>query len=618
MQILNDNTILVLTEVDLKETLSQDNNYTYIYLGDNITLTSGITINENKDKITIDGTYQSVTYTYTNNNTEEETTIIANNKNSQITIKNINIISSHPYGVIYVKTNIDYINLVVEYQNINFTGIELSYNYYGTTKITSSIINIEETNNVPAQRACDCNNIILNKDTTITSTATTSTVFLMNDAVNSSLTIAPNSKVNITTNKELMNGTNRLNFTISHGAELLLITGNGFALTPYHGTRNFLLEEFASFTFIEKSHQRVPMWNIFGNFKVCKGASLSVINTYMQTPIDNYNIYFKGSNQELILDNPKYINIYTKNANALYTINSVTFTLKFSRINMWTEANDYPNCCNLDDMPILYWYKDIYPAIVKGTFSKDETTITSHNFTADELSLLPDMSNFSFSNRKIITIGMIKTNIHQINTTKDTISGHTQKDATICVEYEDKKLTTTPDENGLFEVKLQSPIEDNTSIKITTNINAIYTERKVSSPFSGELTLLKVTESIPFTTNIISKDPITLSKKENTIITIVDSRQTKTDWKLYINYINPLIEKDSRVLIDSLLYKKFDNTTIKLNTQKQLIYKNTSSSGEVELSNITYSIDKGLLLSPSLNLLKNDDYKTIVIWTIEE
>ena len=35
-----------------------------------------------------------------------------------------------------------------------------------------------------------------------------------------------------------MNGTNRLDLTIGHGAELLLTTGNGFAKTTTHGARN--------------------------------------------------------------------------------------------------------------------------------------------------------------------------------------------------------------------------------------------------------------------------------------------------------------------------------------------------------------------------------------------
>ena len=51
----------------------------------------------------------------------------------------MNIISSHNYGVVYVPSHPNYSNVVIEYNNINFSGIELSCNYYGTTKIIDSV-----------------------------------------------------------------------------------------------------------------------------------------------------------------------------------------------------------------------------------------------------------------------------------------------------------------------------------------------------------------------------------------------------------------------------------------------------------------------------------------------
>ena len=48
MEIINNKKIAVSTSEELKEVLENDNNYEFIYLMDNITLTSGIKINENK------------------------------------------------------------------------------------------------------------------------------------------------------------------------------------------------------------------------------------------------------------------------------------------------------------------------------------------------------------------------------------------------------------------------------------------------------------------------------------------------------------------------------------------------------------------------------------------
>ena len=617
IQIIDKSTIVVTTSDELKQALSEDNGYEYVYLGNNITATSGIIINSNKGKIIIDGTYNNTKYTYTNNLSSEETVIKVSTTNNKIILKNMNIVSSHSYGVIYVPSHPNYSNVVVEYNNINFSGIELSQNYYGTTKIIDSILEIKDTNNVSAQRACNSNRIIIDGNTTITSDSETNTIFFFNDVIPSLVKIMPNSRVNITTNREFMNGTNRMDLIVGHGAKFLLTTGNGFAITTTHGARNVLIEEMAEFTFIEKDHKRVPMWNVFGDFKVSEGASLSVINTYMTTPTDNYNIYFKGTNQKFILDNPKNVNIYTKKANVVYTNNPVDFEFSFSRINMWVYALDYSSACNIDDTPAFYWYKENTPAKITGVLNKDNTTVTSHNFTDAELSSISDINNFSFQDKKILSIGMHKINIHPITNSQTAISGHTTPYANVKIEYNNKSLSTVADETGLFEVSIDSTILDNTRVKITSCLNSCFSERKVTTPFMGELTLLKVTENIPFSMIPSSTNPVILSKKNETVVTVIDSRVNSTKWKLYLNYTNPMIEATGKVLIDSLFFKKFNNDEILLKTNKKIIYESNDNGGNVTVSNVTFSVDKGLLLKPSRDLLENEDYSTLIVWSVE-
>ena len=579
---------------------------------------SGFVINSNKSKVTIDGTYNNIKYTYTNNLSLEADVISVSNTNKKIILKNMNIVSSHGYGVIYVPSHPNYSNVVVEYNNINFNGIELSQNYYGTTKIIDSVIEIKDTNNVSAQRACNSNRIIIDGVSTITSNSSTNTVFFFNDVIPSLVKIMPNSRVNISTDKEFMNGTNKLDLIVGHGSEFLLTTGNGFAITTTHGARNVLIEEMSSFTFIEKSHQRIPMWNVFGDFIVKEGASFSILNTYMTTPSDNYNIYFKGINQKFILDNPKYLKIYTKNSNVVYANNPVDFSFKFTRINMWIYALDYISACTLDDTPAFYWYKENNLSEIKGVFNKDSTTVTSHNFTNDELNLLSDINSFSFQNIKILTMGLLKINIHPIIDSTNVISGHTIPYSDIKIEYDNKSLTASADENGLFETNIDSVILDNTRIKIISSLNSCFTERKVITPFMGELTLLKVTENITFSTTSSSIKPIILPKKDKTIVTVVDSRVNSTNWKLYLNYTNPMIEKSGKVLIDSLFFKKFNNEEILLKTDKKLIYESSDNNGNINISNVTFSKDKGLFLKPSKDLLEDEDYSTLIIWSVEE
>ena len=607
-----------MTNDELKQVISEDNNYDYIYLGNDIVATEGFIINSNKSKLTIDGTYNDKKYTYTNNLSLEENAIKASTTNKKIVLKNMNIVCSNGYGVIYVVSHPNYSNVLVEYNNVNFSGIELSQNYYGTTKIVDSIIEIKDVNNVPAQRACNSNRILIDGNTTISNTSTTNTIFFFNDVIPSLVKIMPNSRVNISTPKEFMNGTNRLDLTIGHGAEFLLTTGNGFSITTTHGARNVLVEEMADFTFIENSHQRVPMWSVFGDFIVKEGASVSILNTYMTTPTDNYNIYFKGTNQKFILDNPRNVNIYTKNANIVYTNNPVNFIFKFTRINMWIYALDYTSACTLDDTPAFYWYKENSLAQISGVFNKDTTTVESHNFTDEQLNLLSDINNFSFQNKKILTIGLLKINVHPITSSSDSISGHTIPFANVKVEYEDKSIKALADENGLFEAKVDTVISNNTIVKITSCLNGCFTERKVTTPFNGELTLFKVTQNIAFSMIPTSINPIILPKQNENIVTVIDSRLNSTNWKLYINYTNPMMEVSGKVLIDSLIFKKFNNEEIDLKTNKKLIFESSDSGGNVNVSNVTFSIDKGLFLKPSKDLLEGEDYSTKIIWSVEE
>ena len=64
MIIINQNTVVVFTSSELKEALENDNGYTYIYLGSDITLSSGIAISNKKSEVIIDGTYNNVIYNY--------------------------------------------------------------------------------------------------------------------------------------------------------------------------------------------------------------------------------------------------------------------------------------------------------------------------------------------------------------------------------------------------------------------------------------------------------------------------------------------------------------------------------------------------------------------------
>ena len=624
MKIINKKVVQVFTSAELTSALEFDNGYDYIYLGSDITLENGIYINENKTKITINGTYDGNRYKLIGINSNEVLdSVTANENNIEIIVKNMDIEYTNTYGVIYVPSLSQYSSVVVIYDNIKFNGTQLSYNPYGTTKITDSIITIEKTNEVDSQEVCESDRVILGGNTTITSSSTSSPLFIFrSDTASPSVIFLCQSRINISTDtKEVMHGTNKLNFTILHDTEVNIITGNGFSVYAYHGANNVLIDERASLNFIEKNHQRIPMWAVFGNFTMREGSKLYLINSYDNTPSDNYNIHFKGSNPNIVLDNPKEVVIYTKNANVIYTDNALNFKINCSRVNMWSSSTTLTSAGGIDNLPEFSWYKENNLVKFEGILTSSMTAVTSHNLTSSELSKLSDIGNFTFFSRKQFSIGDITTNIHVINNTNNSISGHTTSFADVLIKYSGIEEVVSADEDGLFEYQASSRIENGTEIEFTTNVpnSFIYKTRKITTPHDGELSLLDTDTTVTFDLIPISSNPYILAKKDDLLIKVVDSRLNSTAWKLYA-YINKSpTSQFGYVLDDALIFKKFDDEIVVLSETPKLVFTGTDNGGVALKTVLTCSKEKGPLLDLSNNYLEiNEEYFADIYFQIEE
>lgn len=623
MKIINNKIVQVYTSEELSSVLESENEYEYIYLGNDITLEKGITINNNKEKVTIDGTYTNIKFKFTGMNSNASTdTIIASPNIKEIKIKNMDIEYTNNYGVVYAPAESLYKDVAVTYENINFLGTQLSFNPFGTTQIIDSIINIEDTNSITAGEVCESSRVIIGGNTTISSKATTCPLFIFrNDPPNISMIFLCKSNINIYTDtKELMNGTNKLNFTILHDTEVNIITGNGFSAYSTTGANNVLIDERASLKIIEKSHQRVPMWNIFGTLTMKEGSTLQLINSYKDTPIDNYNIYFKGNNPQINLDNPKEILIYTKNANVIYTNNPITYKIKCCRINFWIDSQELTSAGGISNLPDYYWYKNDDLLELTGTITQTETSITTHNLTEEELANLPSLDNFKFQSKKQFSIGAIKTNIHPLNNTQDTISGHTSSFADVLIKYNGNTEIVTAEEDGFFKYDLTTSIPDNTEIEFISNISNsfLYETRKITTPFNGELSLMDTDNSLSFSLIPINNSKI-FPRTKKIVISVVDSRLNSSNWRLFAYIDTPLTSLSGYLLEDALIFKKLTNENIILNETPQLVFQGVDTGGNPNKIDLTFSEEKGPLLDLTNNaLVANEEYFANIHFKVEE
>mgnify|MGYP006939723880 CR=1 FL=1 len=623
MKIINNKTVTVSTGDELKNVLENNNGYEYIYLEDDITLKSGIRINSNKSNITINGTYQNTIHTLTGMDSSEELdTISTTALTKQVKIINMKIINTNIYGIICVPEDDSYEEIVTIYDNIIFNGTQLSFNPYGTVKITNSVINIEDTNGIKSQEVCEAERVIIGGKTNISSSSSDFQLFAFrSDSTNPYVIFLCKSEVIISTDsREFMVGTNKLNFTILHDTKVHLTTGNGFASLPRYGVNNVLIDERASFIFIEKSHQRIPMWAIFGSLTMKEDSELQIINSYDNTPSDNYNIHFKGTDCKINLYNPKNLTIYTKNSNVIYTDNPLTYYISCSRINMWQDSIQLSNAGDINNLPDYSWYKDNGLLIIEGTITSALTSITKYNITTSELAKLPNIGNFTFQNRKQLSIGTVNMNIHPINSTKNTISGHTDSFADVLIKYNGNSEIVNADDNGLFEYNITSSIPDNTTIELTSNVSGsfIYGTRTVTTPFTGELSLLEVNQSIDFA-NIPINNTYIFPKTNDLKTKIVDSRLNSSDWKLYAYINNPLTSANGFILENALVFKKFDNEIITLTSNPTLVFTGENNKGIVSFKELNWSTEKGPLLDLTNDALEaNEEYFAAINFSIEE
>ena len=623
MEIINKKKVGISTSEELKDILENDNGYEYIYLMNNITLESGIKINEKKERVVIDGTYNSNRYTLTGmNSTSDSDTIIVSKTNKEVVVRNMNINYTNTYGVIYVPLDTNYIGILTTYNNINFNGTRLAYNPYGNVRIIDSHIIIEETNGIASLEICIGNYVIIGGKTTMTSSSLNSSLFYFRNNLNPSIVFLCKSNVTISTDtKEFMTGTNKLNFTILHDTYVNITTANGLGSNPVYGTNNVLIDERSTLIFIQKSHQRVPVWAVFGTFTMKKNSNLEIINSYSSTPADNYNIQFKGSNCKLILDNPNSVIMYSRNASVFYTNNTLDYSIICKRINLWKNSNTLTSAGDIYDLPEYSWYKDEGLLEISGTANSTTTTITNHNLTDEELKKMPDLNNFILQSKKEFSIGDNIINVHPINSSKNKISGHTTNMADILIKYNDNVEVVNADNNGYFECTLENTISDGTEIELISNVASsfIYGTRIVTSPYNGELSLMDTTKIFNFSLVPISSNSIIFGKSESVSLVVVDSRTNSSEWKIYAYMEKPLTSQNGYTLPGVLVFKKLNDETISLNETPSLVFNGTNNNGDAKRTLITWSKEKGPLLDLTNNALEaNEEYFAEVIFLLEE
>lgn len=617
MTVINDSTVVVFSSAELKSAIL-DVNYVLIYLGADITLTSGIAIPSNKLTLTIDGTYLDVRHTFTDMKslTTGDTINVASASTTKVIIRNMDITGYNYYGIVYVPEASVYKNTVVSYENITYVGPQISFNPWGLTRFIDSTLTIQE-NYAAGNEVAECNRIEIGGTTTITHKSMGNSSFWFRNS-NPSLTILASSMVTLSSaSRELIYGVNNLLFTIQANAYFKVTVRNGLGYNNF-GTGITNILENASFI-LEKTAASgsYATWYSYGKISLYSGSTLRVINDFTGITTSNYNIYFSGSSASFSVDNPKEVLLYNRLGQALYTDTSILYSFTFSRINLFNDVI-VPTDNSMSSFPTFSWYKDSASQI-NGNFLTGSTTVTSSNFTEAELANLPALSNFSFQNKKIISMGTFYLHINRISDTATSIKGVTLPNASVLISYDDISNLVTAASDGSFVYNYSEALAIGT--EITFNVkeydNLIYKTKMVTVIYHGDITLTGP-DAVTFLLSPVSLEPLLCARQSELTLTVVDSRVNSTVWHLYASVNHDLVNSDGHYLPSSIIFLDDDNVVKPLSSDKTLIY--TGAAGveeETKTTEITFKVDEGILLQILEPVFNETTYTALINWEIE-
>ena len=511
MKVIDDLTVVIYTSEELKNVLENNNGYTYVYFGNDITLSSGINISGTKSNVTIDGTYEGQRHHFTDiKNLSGSSAIAVNNKLVlNVIVKNMDITGYNYYGIIYVPDSSTYQNTIVEYNNITYIGPQISFHPYGLTRFISSNITIQD-NYATGNEVAECNKIEIGGITTILHKSTANSSFWFRNS-NPSLKILKNANVKFTSeSRELLYGVTNLEFIVDENASFEVITKNGFSYGTF-GTGTTLIEKNASFKLKQTSlNGSYSTWYSYGTITLNEDANLSIINDFTGISQSTYNINFQGSSAGFILNNPGYVILYNKVANIINTSATINFNFTFSRLNLFSNIVTINDKITESTIPTYAWYKDRELSTITGTFNSTTTTIKTNNFTLEELENLPNLSNFIFANKKILSIGDAQLHINSITDESLSMSGKSLINSSILIEYDEIKTVVETDNQGYFIYNYTNTLPIGTVVTFTSkeNDSLIYKTKKITIVYSGELTIDSYPDIINFVLKPVSTNPL--------------------------------------------------------------------------------------------------------------
>lgn len=633
---INPTTAGVSTYADLQTAIQGANTYTTFILQANInigSLTGGISIPSSKSSITIDGQglYSLNENALSGLSVTSNIYVPSGNATvTTITLQNTSVSGYSAYGPISVQSASNS-NVTINYNNVTYSGPQLSYNSLGTINITNCTITIDgsKANSAPGGHVAEVSDITFygTNNITIANNGTTSCFYLRG----STPTFINSANSNTTINAQrgvLLSMTTHGIFEVQANSKMTITTVSGFVDNAQSGKiTNFYVRAGAT-AILKATSATSNDLAIRDSLIVENNATLDFRTAPTSTTVGPViKMLSATGNKQALFTTPNRVIMYSSGPVSPFKCSgNITFSATVGSLNHWITT---PNADtdSINNMPNGIWNKASGNLTVSCTVS---STNSLSNFTTNLVTTDPYPSSYPLnttnfplndSRMRMIVMGSYLLSASSMQAGSATVTGASESGPTVGLIGSFTENTVTHTTTGTLPSGSTYSLTFDTIPQPTTTVTVMNSARMLkaranTNAVSG-LTFLHTPGTITFssapisaTTSTYYRDP---SQAADQFLNVLDDRGGSASW--HVTLTSSAITKT--ISPNSALngYFTYNNgtTTYNISSSPTTIFSGTTNPNGTKY---TWLTNTGLLLTIYGGSASTGTYTSTLTWTL--
>lgn len=623
---LSDDTIIVSTYAELAAALGEDNGYVYIYLAGDITQSStdvGIAIHASKASVIIDGLApdaQSVaTFTQRASSTFAYTirVLAANSVTRNVTMRNVTLVGQNYYGIISAEDALS--GLAIRYENIIYSGPQITYNRAGSVHYSDSsirIVSAAAAGGSVAQEVAEAAAVSFSGTVTIQSASTSNSLFWLTGS-STSFTLEAGASLNASTSYYFFYADGSYPVMNLYEGASMTYTGKYYGLL-YDAQRlqSLHLYEGASLSVTQSTNTfAYGTLRIHSALTLDAGSELTVVRAAGGPAVQMVN-----GGASVSFADPERVKLYAPASKLIAFVSTGTLDITADAVNIWTSAGGLTND-SISNTPSYHWNKAEGQMLsISSTFSGTTQTLSSNLESSDPTDNLTS-TTFAVGNAQLLVLGRFALTIDAVYASSSAITGTTEQGAALQAANLTQAIALLAEGSATgtaYSLRVASTLQSGDVLSVLSYSDYLRRLERVTVGDNQEAGTLQLTYvpqlldfgsvQIPSAAGIIER-----SGTDAWYVEIEDSRSASSDWSLIVSLAAPLTATDGSTLQNALVYVDENGGQTTLSETGLLVRSGNGSE------TASWSQNQGVLLWGNPNeIVSNQSYSGTINWTLQD